>query len=143
MFGYESRESSFNLGALAMPKKAKGGGGGGEGKADKEKLPSEVEQMLQTKLNALQAKFDAQVREAEQSYAGRKEAARSLEKEQRDRKDNVAYLNAELSKKEDECAALQKKFVALQEEKDAQVPCDCDSHSPATPTRSLPSRVRC
>ena len=99
--------------------------------------------MLQTKLNALQAKFDAQVREAEQSYAGRKEAARSLEKEQRDRKDNVAYLNAELSKKEDECAALQKKFVALQEEKDAQVPCDCDSHSPATPTRSLPSRVRC
>ena len=59
-----------------MPKKAKGGGGGGEGKADKEKLPSEVEQMLQTKLNALQAKFDAQVREAEQSYAGRKEAAR-------------------------------------------------------------------
>ena len=104
--------------AAAMPKKAKGGGDAG---APKEKLPNELEQMLITKLNALQQKFDAQVRQAEEAGTGTAKLSESLEKERLDRKDNVDYLQAELSKKQSELDGLKAKFVALQEERDNQV----------------------
>ena len=102
----------------AMPKKAKGGGG--DGGEPKEKLPSEVEQMLLTKLNALQSKFDAQVKSAEDAAVQKEQLNALLKKERLDRKDNVEYLQAELDKKKGELDALQIKYVALQEEKDAQ-----------------------
>ena len=99
-----------------MPKKS----GSSVGGAEKEKLPSELEQMLRTKLNALQEKFETQAREAEEATARKQEAIKDLDQERVDRKDNVEYLQAELAKKQDEMNMLQEKFISLQEDKDTQ-----------------------
>lgn len=98
-----------------MPKKGKGDKGD---KGEKEKLPSELEQTLLTRVNALQAKFDQQVRAAEDAIAGHQAAKDALNKERADRKDNVDYLQAELAKKQAELNTLQEKYVELEKLKE-------------------------
>ena len=100
-----------------MPKKSKGG----DSKTEKEKLPSEHEQLLQTKLNALQAKFDAQVKAAESAMEGQQQASNNLNRERQDRKDHVRFLQAELAKKQDELDAVHTRMVAMQGEEDLVV----------------------
>lgn len=99
-----------------MPKKGKG-----KETSKAETLPSELEALLQAKINALQINFDAQVKEAEEAKAGQIRAEKALEKERSDRRDNVAYLNAELDKRQVEVDSLQARLVALQEEMDTIV----------------------
>ena len=97
-----------------MGKKAKGGGGG-----PKEALPTEAESTLLLKISALEEKLAEAQGMADAAVSKKEESVGALDKQRKDQKDIVDFLNLQLDKKKEEYADLERRFARLTQDKDA------------------------
>ena len=103
------------------PKKKKADDDGGDDGKKKNQPPTEVErEELRVQILALQERLIGSQKELEQALETYEESRAELAAQQREMKDVVAYLKKEIEKKDAEHASLERKYVTLTEEKEAE-----------------------